>query len=99
VQGIERATSGGSGGGVKRKELMDSSMTMERRAGSDWNKYGTRIPLLGTRDQGEKSKTYYVTGDAERWGTRHAEGYPKSVAQPAFCFDYSGRKPLPICEI
>ncbi|KAJ7248036.1 hypothetical protein C8J57DRAFT_1240545 [Mycena rebaudengoi] len=57
VQGIEHATSGGSGGGVKRKELMDSSMTMERRAGSDWNKYGTRIPLLGTRDQGEKSKS------------------------------------------
>ncbi|KAJ7239850.1 hypothetical protein C8J57DRAFT_1245667 [Mycena rebaudengoi] len=28
VQGIEHATSGGSGGGVKRKELMDSSMTL-----------------------------------------------------------------------
>ncbi|KAJ7272507.1 hypothetical protein C8J57DRAFT_1226033 [Mycena rebaudengoi] len=42
VEGIGHATSGGSGGGVKRKELMDSSMTMERRAGSDWNKYGTR---------------------------------------------------------
>ncbi|KAJ7252965.1 hypothetical protein C8J57DRAFT_1237782 [Mycena rebaudengoi] len=28
VQGIEHATSGGSGGGVKMKELMDSSMTL-----------------------------------------------------------------------
>ncbi|KAJ7271504.1 hypothetical protein C8J57DRAFT_1226092 [Mycena rebaudengoi] len=38
VEGIERATSGGSGGGGKRKELMDSSLTMER-AGSDWNNH------------------------------------------------------------
>jgi hypothetical protein len=63
--GRGKSTSGGSGGGVKRKELMDSSMTMERRGGSDWNKYGMRIPFLGTRDQGEKSQKIVDSGSLQ----------------------------------